>query len=362
MKKDKKLFLILGLIFFGVFFAHEIQAFDFLFSYWEPPKGEVFRGESLKVVFSLQLVSKKTKKVKFTIPKTPLGIQAKITPSYCYPPCYAILKISTNKKIAPGSYFIPVIASGKGVIRRVDYPLVVLPWPIFDYSLSLSHQFESIWPGQTTYLILNLKHLSGKSQKVSFKAISPSKKIKIKFSPSKCKPPCNATLRIKTSKKTPTGEYSIEILAVSKEKIKRKKFKLILLSDLSSPVLIFPKNKAKIITLRPFLDWTKIEGAKIYLVQINSYKLKTKNSFLEVPKGVLRYHKIYRWKVKACKDQKLKKCSLWSEEFKFKTIPLKELIEKKRKRALKKLQDQIKAIEKKIAQLKKQLERLYLED
>lgn len=327
----------------------ESLAFDFSL-FLNSPQGEVFPGQDFQTAVSLFLLSKKSNRVYLFVSRIPPDVEVKFSPSSCKPPCSSILKIETKKRTLPGEYPLEILATGKGVTKTKIFSLKVSALPEFNFSIELSHSREEIWPGQTTYLVANLKHLSGSSKKVYLITAILPPRIKVEFSPSSCWIPCSSIIGIETSKKIPTGEYSFQILAGRKGIVKKADFKLIILSDLNSPFLISPKNKSRIFSLTPSFKWTRVEGAKFYIFEIDSYKIKTKKTFLKLPRGILKYHRIYTWKVKACQDEKLRNCSLWSESFKFKTITKKDLI--------KELKEKIAKIMKKIRDLQKQLEKL----
>lgn len=350
--KRKWLFLIL--IFLFLFKPSQGFCFNFSLSL-NPYSGEIFPGEKFQTALSLNLLTEKSAKVSLKISKIPQNIKVKFSPSSCEPPCSSILKITSSKKILSGNYFLEILATGKGVTRTTTFNLRVLSPPKFDFSLDLSHSREEIWPGQTTFVIANLKYLSGTPERVSLATSIIPRKIKVKFSPPSCKPPCSSTIEISCSKKTPTGEYLFSILAIGEGITKTADFKLTILSDLNSPILLSPKNRSKVTSLTLPFDWIDVVGAKLYIFEVDSYKIKTKKSFLVIPQGVLKYNKSYVWRVKACEDEKLINCSSWSDSFKFETITKKRLAEERREKLRKELQKKIIAILRKIISLMEQL-------
>lgn len=320
-----------------------------------PSSKEIYQGEKVEVVLTIDLISGESNKITFTIPKLPPAIRASFSPGSCYPPCVTTLKISTEKEVLEGHYQIQIVTTGGGKTKTTNFYLSILSLPAFDFSLELSHSSEEIWPKEKALILINLKLISGTPEEVSFKSSILPKEIKIYFSPSSCTPPCTSSVEISTSKATPSDIYNFTIFGVAKEIIKKADFKLTVLSTLSSPRLYSPPKNSRITTLNPVLSWTSVFGAKFYLVEINSFKIKAKSSSLTVPVGILEYFKTYNWRVRACEDEELLNCSQWSDTFQFKTITPARLAREKREAKIKEIKKKIAAIMKQIAFLQEEL-------
>lgn len=332
-----------------IFLPFSIEAFDFNLKAI-PSAGEVIQGQTFRTAISLELLEKPSERVRFTISKLPFGVSAEFSPSSCKPPCSSFLKIYTKKNPLPGEYLISIIASGKGVTKEFVLPFKILPSPSFDFSLQLSHKKEEILPGEKIILLGKISPFSFKKEKVNFYLFPLSEKIKAKISPTECLPPCNFKIFLETSKDLSPGKYSLEIVALGGEVLRKKEFTIFVLSKLEPPFLIAPKNNSFVITLSPYLKWSKVKGAEFYFGKINGHKFKTKKTYLKIPFSLLKFGKNYQWKVKSCKGKDLKNCSKWSKKFEFKVIPKRTMIEK--------IKEKIEKILKEIQELQKKLKNL----
>jgi hypothetical protein len=351
----KKLYFFFFFLFTFLFFIpFIISAFDFSLSA-QPNSGEVLPGNQFNFALSVNLVSGSANPVSFIIPKVLPEITVNLSRSSCSSlPCTILVTINTTRFVGVGSYLIPVVASGGGISRNLDFPLRVVAPPTSDFSFELSHQTESLRAGEKALVVATVKPLSGPNKKVSFAIESNPSFISFSFNPESCLPPCFTTLTFTTRKnQTPTGEYDFSILAFADQSFKKQNFKLLVVSDLLAPILVSPKNKSVIYNLTPTLDWLDVEGAKVYIVDLGFYKTKTKSSSLTLLPGTLKYNQTYEWRVKACKDENQMECSLWSEPFRFSTMRQEDRIAQL-KEQIRILLIQIAQLQAKLAELKKQ--------
>lgn len=224
----------------------------------------------------------------------------------------------------------------------------------FDFWLSLNPQNGSTEKGGFLKSAVNIYWSSSDKGRVTlFPAVGPEG-IKIKFSPSSCRPPCSSVMTVSVSKEAENRNYSIPIIATGQGITRTVTYYLSITplpTFIEVPRLISPLNNLTVSSLTPFLDWAEVNGAKFYQWAVGNKNGITSESFLVVPTGTLQYNTKYDWKVKACVDSSEQNCSNWSEVQSFFTPKDKETL-------ISSIQAQIAVIRAAILRLQEELIRL----
>lgn len=109
--------------------AQKAMAFDFSLSL-NPERGSVDKGGTLKAAVNIYWSSSDKGYVSLFPAIEPEGVDIRFSPSSCRPPCSSIMTIYIRKEAQNKSYAIPIIATGEGVSRTVNYQLSISPLPL----------------------------------------------------------------------------------------------------------------------------------------------------------------------------------------------------------------------------------------
>ncbi|MDG6982739.1 MAG: hypothetical protein JRM74_04720 [Nitrososphaerota archaeon] len=175
-----------------------------------PASGSVVMGNSVSSTVSLTLKSGNPVAVTFSATGLPAGATASFSAASCSPSCASTMTISTTSSTPSGTYAVQVAGSGGGTTNSTTFSLSVTA---FKFDVSVSPSSGSLNPGQSVTSTVTLTLTSGVPPSLTLSASGLPSGATASFSPSSCAPNCSSTMTISTSASTPSGVYTVRVLA-----------------------------------------------------------------------------------------------------------------------------------------------------
>lgn len=178
-----------------------------------PVEQKVTAGSSVSYSVAVNLVSGRPQTVSLSLSGLPSGATYAFNPSSSDPTFTSTLTVSTTATAPAGSYSLTLMGSGGGNTKIATFELEIELAPEKGFTITVAPTSSIIEQGEQTTHVITLNALAGFSSSVELSASGLPSGVSAEFNPKILSPGSSSTLRIRTSRNTPTGAYAVTVVA-----------------------------------------------------------------------------------------------------------------------------------------------------
>jgi len=149
--------------------------------------------------------------VSLSVSGLPAGASASFSPASISTSGSSSLSVSTSATTPPGSYPLTVTATSGTVVHTAGVTLVVSA----DFAVSVTPSSASVGSGSSANYTVTVTPGSGFTGTISFSVSGLPRRANASFNPTSIATSGTSTLAVNTSRKTPTGTFTLTITATS---------------------------------------------------------------------------------------------------------------------------------------------------
>jgi hypothetical protein len=193
-----------------------------------PPSQSVTAGNSVTYSVTVTPSNGFNSTVTFSVSGLPAGASASFNPQSVAGSGSSTMTVTTSAATPAGSYTLTITGSGGNRTHSTTVTLLVNASPFPDFSITASPSSRTIFRGSRTTYTVTVHAVNGFAGTVNFRVSGLPSRTSASFNPSSVTGSGSSTMTVSTSRRTPTGSFSLTITGTSGSLVHSAKVTLVM--------------------------------------------------------------------------------------------------------------------------------------